>query len=976
MDYRDFMLWIAPPDQDNQCGLLARAPNGTTLSHSFRFPTELIPDGVEKVSAGTTRNLTSIELEIGVGPSISEVGDKLYRLLFANEIGDLLGKQKRPLRLKIWFTRVGDIASPSSAQQMLDLHALPWEALEGRHWSPIDVHHSITRFVEGPAAPVYALPEKLRVLVIAAQNRDQAYLDLDKELEILRRLAGNNLEISCMTEATRAELHDRLEEGFHALHYMGHGGFHQGKPVLFFEDRPLSGEDLQLEINVVPPEKRPVLFFLNACHSSALHLGPSGLSGIATDLVGAGIPAVVAMRKAVPDQVAIAFSGAFYRGLSRGYTLDRAVTNGRHAIYQTTAEDTEHWSLPVLYSKIPDGRLFEIPEVERRRFPLALMVAMILLLTSLIIYTVGKLSNEVELAIINSLPRELEDVVPTTLLGGMEGISISGHDAEIEIEITLEGKSNSQQLRVFVKRRGGESLGEIQLNLPREIENLELLETRNRLGKRILEVLDVPNPAPEIDPNAWLVYQEAKESMDDLSLERALELCREAIEIQADFPDPINMLAMLESMLGNHEVATSYMARVIEIVPNYPVFHYNAGIIYRDQGRLGEALGAFDDALSLDQGFVEALIASAQILIEENNPRRALKRLETAMLFEPERGAIYKYAAKAWEMCGDRVRADEAYNKALAAYRASGDVTEEWALAAYLGRPVEDSGEQTIARGMSTDDGTMSWRSYAGRQILTQKARNLVELRLLTPMDAIYEPRPRIAFSPVGEVVLSLIRPNARRLTHAVDPAETERPKGITAPVGVISWPKDWPSLVDGESWRLVLEDRGRTSAPFQAELTLAPSRSMQTLISELVAISAEQNRRGRDRATSALYEAHGLYWQALTTLLSSDWERRPEDRLSIAKLYHQVGLIEPAVDLVETVIAGEPPPILRARAEVVLGLCLRERMEYEAALEHLGVARALFHYYKLHGDVAWMDRVVDDIERLMKLEVSVHAID
>lgn len=103
------------------------------------------------------------------------------------------------------------------------------------------------------------------------------------------------------------------------------------------------------------------LAFLNACqtavqtHSHTL----DPFNGVATSLVLAGLPAVVAMQFPITDEAALAFATGFYAHLSIGEPVDQAVTFGREALHLAMADSLE-WGTPVLLMRVRDGHLFEI----------------------------------------------------------------------------------------------------------------------------------------------------------------------------------------------------------------------------------------------------------------------------------------------------------------------------------------------------------------------------------------------------------------------------------------------------------------------------------------------------------------------------------------------------------------------------------------------------------------------------------------
>ena len=62
------------------------------------------------------------------------------------------------------------------------------------------------------------------------------------------------------------------------------------------------------------------------------------------------------MQFEISDAAAIQFSTAFYEAVASGQPVDQAVALGRLAICSEVS-DLE-WATPVLYLRLPDGRIF------------------------------------------------------------------------------------------------------------------------------------------------------------------------------------------------------------------------------------------------------------------------------------------------------------------------------------------------------------------------------------------------------------------------------------------------------------------------------------------------------------------------------------------------------------------------------------------------------------------------------------------
>ncbi|HSN87195.1 MAG TPA: SUMF1/EgtB/PvdO family nonheme iron enzyme, partial [Thermoanaerobaculia bacterium] len=99
--------------------------------------------------------------------------------------------------------------------------------------------------------------------------------------------------------------------------------------------------------------------FLNACETGRTPDGADHdpFAGVATALVLGGVPAVIAMQLPIADEAAITFSRTVYDRLAAGDPVDAAVAEGRQALY-AASRDTVEWAIPVLFTRIPDGRIF------------------------------------------------------------------------------------------------------------------------------------------------------------------------------------------------------------------------------------------------------------------------------------------------------------------------------------------------------------------------------------------------------------------------------------------------------------------------------------------------------------------------------------------------------------------------------------------------------------------------------------------
>ncbi|MCP4514917.1 MAG: CHAT domain-containing protein, partial [Delftia sp.] len=105
---------------------------------------------------------------------------------------------------------------------------------------------------------------------------------------------------------------------------------------------------------------QPRLVFLTACQSATRSTSDAFL-GLAPKLVGAGVPAVVAMQDAVTVETARKLSAAFYRQLlAHGY-VDLAVNEARSALLAAGRADA---AVPVLFMRLESGQLLWSDEAD------------------------------------------------------------------------------------------------------------------------------------------------------------------------------------------------------------------------------------------------------------------------------------------------------------------------------------------------------------------------------------------------------------------------------------------------------------------------------------------------------------------------------------------------------------------------------------------------------------------------------------
>ncbi|HEX9373462.1 MAG TPA: CHAT domain-containing protein [Roseiflexaceae bacterium] len=290
-----------------------------------------------------------------------ELGQILFRALFQGPIKDVYTRSQSAIKPEQGLRLRFNIDLETDAR----VAALPWEFLCDPDHGPLAMLGApIVRYLPQQAViPSLTTVLPLRVLLTGAQTPPPA--DIDRELrEVEATLAemGEHVQIAVEPHLTTSKLRARLREGFHIWHFIGHGGFSRdgATGLLKFEDSTGDAADVTArELGIMLQGSGLRLVVLSACNSATLVIDP--LRSVAPALVRAQIPAVVAMQFSVPQDAARAFAGEFYRTLAEGWPIDACVTEGRKAVMDVARLRRPDWGIPVVYTRAPDGKLFELP---------------------------------------------------------------------------------------------------------------------------------------------------------------------------------------------------------------------------------------------------------------------------------------------------------------------------------------------------------------------------------------------------------------------------------------------------------------------------------------------------------------------------------------------------------------------------------------------------------------------------------------
>ncbi len=251
-----------------------------------------------------------------------------------------------------------------------ELMDLPWEFLyDEPNFLAISVMTPVVRYLDLPRQrrPLTIEPP-LRILGMISSPSDAAPLDGARERANLERALGGLIdaglvELRWLEQATLSALLDELRtDAFHVFHFIGHGMYdHEvDDGVLLLEDehgraRPVSGT----ELGTILHDCRSLrLAVLNACEG-ARTARDDPFAGVAASLVQRDIPAVIAMQFEITDRAAVVFGEGFYEAVAAGFPVDAALAEARKSVF-ADHNDIE-WGTPVLFMRVADGKIFEVP---------------------------------------------------------------------------------------------------------------------------------------------------------------------------------------------------------------------------------------------------------------------------------------------------------------------------------------------------------------------------------------------------------------------------------------------------------------------------------------------------------------------------------------------------------------------------------------------------------------------------------------
>lgn len=525
------------------------------------------------------------------------LGTQLFECVFSGEVLSLLDQSLGTihrsdgvgLRIRVEL----DLKDPYTRW----FSALPWELLHrpgvGDSFA-LSRRTPIVRYLD-VARPLreLPLPSPLRILVVPSAPRGLPALRIQEELrELVNAWKGIPGVRVVTAESAKLELVREavLASPVHVIHFMGHGALEEAARggVLFFEGeqgepRPISGSDLTLELKDAGELR---LVVLNACETAldGAYFSPASSAppeSMAAALVQGGLPAVIAMRSPISDQAALLFSQTIYQRLAKGDPVDTAVTEGRLAIRRNPGGDAE-WATPVLFMRVPDGRLFDPtprskPRQHSRPWLLAPLALTILLALALLPAVLGERTVSPEgPPVADGCGQRVEEEVRVL--------------AEQGLTLGREGRHEEARAALHEAAERAPAYAAPHLHLS------EMEERRGRYGP----ALSHARAAVARVPDCALAQYDLGRLYSTLSRhEEALESLHRALEINPAYIAARNEIANVYLALDRPLDALGHLEDAVEMAPVLPELHKNIGRAALGSGDASTAVAALDRALEL-----------------------------------------------------------------------------------------------------------------------------------------------------------------------------------------------------------------------------------------------------------------------------------------------------------------------------------------------------------------------------------------
>lgn len=300
-----------------------------TFSHRVDFLTDF---SVDRLNASTKDAAERFD-------ELQKLGRELYQKLFLPAVAQVWREYKQRSEFLILCLRFAEGAAK--------LEVLPWETLhDGAEFIAAGAKTTLTRLPLDIAPPseLPLIPRPLKLFGFFASPLDlldHERLKAEREQEILLEAindpAGQGRISADFEDEAKLEILERsLKDGYHILHFTGHGISPREDGGLLLEDAhgkklPASVAEVMQTIESGVDKLR--LAVISGCQT-ARTLHTHGFNDLARALLRQRVPAVIAMQFSITDDGGLKFAEVLYREIAKGARLERAVHTARRVLLE------------------------------------------------------------------------------------------------------------------------------------------------------------------------------------------------------------------------------------------------------------------------------------------------------------------------------------------------------------------------------------------------------------------------------------------------------------------------------------------------------------------------------------------------------------------------------------------------------------------------------------------------------------------
>ena len=344
--YLDFELKIYSNDKEIEIDIDGR-PYGFSLPERLKLPLSLQPVNYKTLTPDLT--------------AIAAAGHSLFESVFPKAVKEAfityLGRRREGEGVRICISTQSNV-----------LGEWVWEILCN------ELNPAINFLALDPKTPVIRITRvghvtydrplqlPLRMLIVLASPGSLKKIDVGLIRESLRDAFDPKLIIADYLgfDDQGGANYDSLQEKiagqatpYDVVHIIAHGLLETGEEGQVAFTRPEDGGRQKISASSLAGlfrERGVVLVVLQSCQSGAVDPTVNSFSGVAQQLVAAGVPAVLAMQDIVEQDVAADFIGKLYkRWISAGTRFEDALTQARQSLNQKYRESIAPWAIPVFY---------------------------------------------------------------------------------------------------------------------------------------------------------------------------------------------------------------------------------------------------------------------------------------------------------------------------------------------------------------------------------------------------------------------------------------------------------------------------------------------------------------------------------------------------------------------------------------------------------------------------------------------------